>query len=167
MDSKIFRYWGYTTNFFQSLFLLAVRLYWGFLFFYAGLGKFANMSQVVAFFNHLGLAGIFAYLVAIGEFVCGILLFFGLISRLAAACTTCIMLGAYLIAHPENFYSFFSHPPYFFMAPVFSFFIASLIVLFFGPGLFSIDALIKGHLMRKEEKSHNDHSEDDHQDDHK
>lgn len=149
MGSKIFTFWGCTNNFFQSLFLLAVRLYWGFLFFSAGLGKFGDMQQVIAFFNQLGMAGIFAYLTAIGEVICGILLFFGFLSRLAAAGTTIIMLGAYMIAHPQNFYNFFRYPPYFFTAPAFSFLMASLIVLFFGPGLFSIDGIIKGHLMRK------------------
>ncbi len=164
MDSKIFRYKEHTANFLQSLFLLAIRLYWGFLFFYAGLGKFANMSQVIAFFNHLGLGSIIVYLVATGEFVCGILLFFGFISRLAAFCTTCIMLGAYLIAHPENFYSFFSYPPLFFTAPVFSFLMASLIVLLFGPGLFSIDAFIKRRKLKKESHSHDGDGHDcDHQ----
>ena len=116
MDSKIFRYWGYTTNFFQSIFLLAIRLYWGFLFFSAGLGKFADMSGVVAFFNNLACLRSSFYLVALGELICGILIFFGFISRIAAAVTTFIMLGAYLIAHPANFFSFFSYPPIFFTA---------------------------------------------------
>ena len=176
MDSKIFRYWGYTTNFFQSIFLLAIRLYWGFLFFSAGLGKFADMSGVVAFFQQFGLPPIVVYLVALGELICGILIFFGFISRIAAAVTTFIMLGAYLIAHPANFFSFFSYPPYFFTAPAFSFLMASLIVLFFGPGLFSIDALIKHRMMRKAEleehlKEHSDDapppSDEDKDDEHK
>lgn len=177
MDSKIFRCWGYTTNFFQSIFLIAVRLYWGFLFFYAGMSKFSDMSNVIPFFQQLGLPAAVAYLIAAGELVCGILIFFGFLSRLAAICTTVIMLGAYVIAHPANFYSFFSYPPYFFTAPAFSFLMASLIVLFFGPGLFSIDAIIKCKLMRKaalleKEQSQHDHHhideappEDEHKDD--
>ncbi|MCH9633132.1 MAG: hypothetical protein S4CHLAM6_14840 [Chlamydiae bacterium] len=166
MDSKIFRYWGYTTNFFQSIFLIAVRLYWGFLFFYAGLSKFSDMGNVIPFFEQFGLPPIVAYLIATGELVCGILLFFGFLSRLAAICTTVIMVGAYVIAHPANFYSFFSYPPYFFTAPAFSFLMASLIVLFFGPGLFSIDAIIKCRMMKKSRASeveppkHEDHSGD-------
>lgn len=151
MGRKIFRCWDTTNNFFQSLLLLAFRFYWGFLFFIGGVFKLGNMASFAAFFNQLGLSTGVAYLVAIFELVCGLLLFFGFLSRLAAACTTVIMFSAYILAHPVNFHAFFNNPQLFFSAPSFSFLVASLIVLFFGPGLFSIDALIKRKLMKEDE----------------
>ncbi len=147
MDSKFFKCWYYTTNVFQSVLLLIIRLYWGFLFFIGGYFKVINMPPFIAFFQQLGLSTTWAYIVAIVELVCGILIFFGFLSRIAAAATTLIMLGAYVIAHPAQFFSFFRDPAYFFSAPSFSFFFASLVILFFGPGLVSIDALIKRKLI--------------------
>lgn len=153
MGRKIFRCWDTTNNFFQSILLLAFRFYWGFLFFIGGVFKLGNMATFANFFHQLGLSTGVAYLVAIFELVCGILLFFGFLSRLAAACTTVIMFSAYIIAHPANFHAFFTNPQLFFSAPSFSFLLASLIVLFFGPGLFSIDALIKRRMMKDEDSN--------------
>lgn len=150
MGRTIFKCWDTTTNFFQSLLLLSFRLYWGFLFFVGGVFKLANMPSFIAFFAQLGLSTGVSYMVAILELICGILLFFGLLSRLAAACTTIIMFSAYVIAHPAQFHSFFSDPQFFFSAPSFSFLLISLIVLFFGPGIFSIDAIIKRKMVKKE-----------------
>lgn len=152
MDSKFFKCWYYTTNIFQSIFLLLVRLYWGFLFFIGGYFKIVNMAPFIVFFQELGLSTAWAYIVAIVELICGIFLFFGFLSRIAATATTLIMLGAYVIAHPAQFFSFFRDPAYFFSAPAFSFFFASLVILFFGPGLISIDALIKRKLIDDQPK---------------
>jgi putative oxidoreductase len=158
MGRTIFKCWGTTTNFFQSLLLLSFRLYWGFLFFIGGIFKLANMGSFGAFFGQLGLSTGLAYIVAIFELICGILLFFGLLSRLAAACTTVIMFSAYIIAHPAQFHSFFNDPQFFFSAPSFSFLIVSLVILFFGPGLFSIDAIIKRKMITEEPPhDHPDH----------
>ncbi len=151
MDRKIFKCWYHTTNFFQSLLLLAIRLYWGFLFFIGGVYKLSNMEGFSSFFQQLGFSTGFAYTVAIFELCCGVLIFFGFLSRLAAICTTVIMFGAYIFAHPAQFYSFFTDPAAFFTAPSFSFLLASLVVLFFGPGLISIDALIKRNMIKKME----------------
>jgi putative oxidoreductase len=167
MGRKIFKCWGTTNNLFQSLLLLAIRLYWGFLFFVGGVFKMSNMDSFAAFFNQLGLSVGLAYTVTILELICGILLFFGFLSRLAAAITTVIMFSAYIVAHPAQFHSFFNDPQFFFSAPAFSFLFSSIIILFFGPGLFSIDAIIKRKLMKEggsqnQSESHCDHHCDHH-----
>lgn len=168
MGRKIFKCWDTTNNVFQSFLLLAIRLYWGFLFFIGGMFKLGNMDSFSAFFNQLGLSSGLSYIVAILELACGILLFFGFLSRLAAACTTVIMFGAYIVAHPAQFHSFFNDPQFFFSAPSFSFLMASLIVLFFGPGLFSIDAIIKRKMMDDGPCDHEcDHSCDHHKSENK
>lgn len=151
MDSKFFKGWYYTTNAFQTLFLLIIRLYWGFLFFIGGYFKVINMMPFIDFFNQLGLSTTWAYVVAIVELVAGIFLFFGFLSRITAAVTSAIMIGAYLMAHPAQFFSFFTDPAYFFSAPSFSFLFASLVILFFGPGMLSIDAIIKRNLVKDED----------------
>lgn len=147
MDSKFFKCCYYTTNIFQSLFLLAIRLYWGFLFFIGGYFKISNMAPFIDFFQQLGLSSSWAYVVAVTELVCGVLLFLGLLSRLSALVTAGIMLAAYISAHPLQLASFFTDPAYFFSAPPFSFMFASLVVLFFGPGVVSLDGFIKKKLI--------------------
>jgi putative oxidoreductase len=51
------------------------------------------------------------------------------------------MLVAYITADREALFSIFSSPDKFMGAAPFTFLMASLIVLIFGPGLFSLDAL--------------------------
>lgn len=150
MDRKIFNCTSHSANFLQSLLLLAIRLYWGFFFFFGGVDKFANITAFVAFFQDLGLAASTAYLIATLELVCGAMLFFGFFSRLAALVTALIMLGAYWIAHPTQLFSFLSNPFYFVSAPSFSFLMASLVVLFFGAGMISIDAWLVHKKLKKE-----------------
>jgi hypothetical protein len=53
---------------------------------------------------------------------------------------------AYLTADFEAITSFFSDPDKFVKANLFPYFICALIVLVFGPGRFSVDALIKWKL---------------------
>ncbi|MCH9633829.1 MAG: hypothetical protein S4CHLAM7_05630 [Chlamydiae bacterium] len=152
MDSNFFKCWYYTTNAFQSILLLIVRVYWGFLFFIGGFYKITDMAPFIDFMNQLGVSTTVAYLVTLVELIGGILIFFGFLSRIGAACTAVIMFAAYIVAHPAQFYSFFRDPAYFFSAPPFSFLFASLVVLFFGPGMLSIDAIFKRKLMEDAEK---------------
>jgi putative oxidoreductase len=143
MESNFFRCWYYATNFCQSFFLLIVRLYWGFLFFMGAFFKLINMPAFIDFIGQFGMSGAWAYIITITELVCGVLIFFGFITRLSAAATAAIMLSAYIVAHPEQLLSFFRDPSYFFSAPPFSFLFASLVLLFFGPGGFSMDGILK------------------------
>ena len=131
-------------NSLQSLFLLAVRLYWGWQFFQTGWGKFHRLPQVVEFFTSLGIPmpAANAYFVSGLEVVGGVLLAIGLASRPIALMLAFDMVIAYVTADREALGSIFSNPGKFYNADPFTFLMASLIVLIFGAGLFSVDALI-------------------------
>ncbi len=128
----------------QSPFLLVVRLFWGYQFFQAGWGKLQHLDGVVQFFTRLGIPApsIQAPMVVGLEIVGGILLALGLGSRLIALLLAGDMLVAYITADHDAFFSFFTDPDTFIKATPCTFLVAALIVLIFGPGKFSIDALI-------------------------
>jgi len=132
-------------NSLQSLFLLAVRLYWGWQFAQTGWGKLHRLPQVVEFFANLGIPapGLNAYFISGLELVGGILLALGLGSRLLAALFIGDMLVAYLTADREALLSIFSDPGKFYNADPFTFLFASLIVFIFGPGRFALDYLFE------------------------
>jgi putative oxidoreductase len=52
------------------------------------------------------------------------------------------MLMAYITADREALFSFFSDPDKFYGATPYTYLFASLIVLIFGPGKYSVDALL-------------------------
>jgi putative oxidoreductase len=128
----------------QSLFLLAVRLYWGWQLAQNGWGKLHNLANVTQFFASLGLPapGPTAVFVASFELVGGILLAAGLLSRITALGIAIDMLTAYVTADREALLSFFSDPGKFYVADPYTFLFAGLLVLIFGAGKFSLDALI-------------------------
>lgn len=127
----------------QSPFLLVVRLYWGFQMMQTGWGKLHNLSKVTDFFTSLGipLPGLTAPCIVGLEFLGGILIMLGLGSRLVALLLTCDMLAAFVTADREALLSIFSDPDKFYAAAPYTFLVAFLIVLIFGPGRFSLDAL--------------------------
>ena len=130
----------------QSPFLLAVRLYWGWQFMQTGWGKLNDIGKVVRFFTDLGIPApaVNAYFVSALEFGGGVLLILGLGSRLIAFPLVFDMLVAYVAADREALFSIFSNPDKFTRAAPYTFLIASLIVLIFGPGRVSVDALLAG-----------------------
>jgi putative oxidoreductase len=108
-----------------------------------GWGKLHNLAKVTDFFASLGMPvpAVTAPLVVGLEFVGGILIMLGLGSRLIALLLTCDMLVAFIAADREALSSIFSDPDKFYAAAPYTFLIAFLIVLIFGPGRFSLDAL--------------------------
>lgn len=136
-------FFGYVSKL-QSPFLLAVRLYWGWQLAQSGWGKLHNLPKVTEFFTSLNLPmpAQMAVFISCVEFFGGIFLAIGLLSRLTALVLTVNMLMAYVTADKEAFGSFFSDPDKFAAAAPFVFLIASLIVLFFGPGKIAVDALL-------------------------
>ena len=138
----------------QSPFLLVVRLYWGWQFAQAGWGKLGNIGRVIHLYTNLGIpAPAFnAWFVSGLEFVGGILLILGLGARLIALPLAIDMIVAYLTAEREALLQFFSDPDKFIAASPFTFLMASLIVLFFGPGTISLDALLNGRFNRRRVK---------------
>ena len=127
----------------QSPFLLAVRLYWGWQFAQTGWGKLGNLDHVTQFFTSLGIPapGIMAPSIATLEFAGGILLALGLGSRAIALVLTGDMLVAYLTADREALFSIFSDPGKFSAAAPYTYLFAVVLVLIFGPGKFSLDAV--------------------------
>lgn len=128
----------------QSPFLLLVRLCWGWQLVQSGWGKLHNIEKVTEFFTSLGLPipGLTAHFIASLELVGGILLILGLASRLIAVVLTINMIMAYIIADHDALMSIFSNPDKFYAAAPYTFLFASLLVLIFGPGRFSVDGLI-------------------------
>jgi putative oxidoreductase len=128
----------------ESPFLLLVRLYWGWQFAQTGWGKLHHLSHVTQFFSSLGipLPGFNAAFVSGLEFVGGILLIVGLGTRLVGLLLAVDMIVAYIMTDLSALASIISNPDNFYGDAAYTFLIASLIVLIFGPGRFSLDYLI-------------------------
>jgi len=141
---KLYRLLVVAASSLQSPFLLIVRLYWGWQLAQSGWGKLHNIDKVTEFFTSLGLPapGLTAHFIASLEFVGGVLLILGLASRLIAVALTINMIVAFIIADHDALMSIFSDPDKFYAAAPYTFLFASLLVLIFGPGLFSVDAVI-------------------------
>ncbi len=128
----------------DSPFLLIVRLYWGVQMAQTGWGKLHSLDRVTNFFTTLGIPapGANAVFIAILEFIGGILFALGLGSRLIALLFIGDMLVAYYAADREALFSVFSDPDKFYAATPYTFLMASLIVLIFGPGKYCLDAVL-------------------------
>lgn len=121
--------------------LLFVRLTWGWLFFRTGLGKLGNLEGTTEFFASLGLPAPYVNALVIGTLECvgGLSMAGGLGSRLVSALLLGNMTVAYLTAHRDSLTgvrAFTEAAPY-------PFLLASLLVLAFGPGRWSLDALLR------------------------
>jgi putative oxidoreductase len=137
-------------NLLQSPLLLALRLYFFWQLFLSGNGKLSNIGKVSEFFASLGipLPTLNAYLVGSLECFGSVFLIIGLASRAVSLPIVISMTVAYLTADLEAVQSMFSDPDKFVKADPFPFLLSALIVLVFGPGRFSVDALIKRRVGR-------------------
>jgi len=128
----------------ESPFLLIVRLYWGWQMMQTGWGKLGDLGKVTNYFASLGIPALAvnAYFISGLEFAGGILLAIGLGSRAVAFLLAADMSVAYYLGDQDALLSFFSNPDKFSAAAPFTFLIASLIVLIFGPGKLALDAII-------------------------
>jgi putative oxidoreductase len=135
----------------QSPLLLALRLYWGWQFFLTGKGKLANLDRTTQFFQtlHIPLPHLNAWVVGLSECVGGLLLLAGLGSRPVGALLAFDMIVAYLTADIDKVKHIFDDPDKFLGADPFLFMLASMMVLAFGPGAFSLDWLISKKQRRK------------------
>jgi putative oxidoreductase len=145
MIEKLYRLLIQAASSLQSPLLLLIRLYWGWQFMQTGWGKLHDISKVIGYFTDLGIpAPAFnAYFVSGLEFVGGILLMVGLASRPIALMCVIDMIVAFVKGDLDNLKLIFSDPDKFQAASPYPFLFAFLIVLVFGPGLFSLDALIE------------------------
>jgi putative oxidoreductase len=125
--------------------LLSLRLYWGWQFYQTGQGKLMNLQSTTEFFAELGLpfAKLNAVLAGSTECFGGLLLLAGLFSRLITVPLMATMTVAYLTAHLDVVKTLWSDPDSFVTAAPFLFLLASLIIFTFGPGKYSLDALLK------------------------
>jgi putative oxidoreductase len=136
----------------QPALLFLLRLYFGYGFFKAGLGKLQNIESTAEYFAGLDipLPTLNAYLAGATECFGGLLLLLGVASRVVTIPLIFTMLVAYLTQHIDELRTLWApndegsyNPAPFFKAAPFPYLLTALIVLFFGPGGFSIDGLLK------------------------
>jgi putative oxidoreductase len=141
---KLYNLFFYYVAFGQSPFLLFVRLYWGYQLIQSGWGKLHHLDKVTEFFTSLNLPMPAQTAVAISclEFFGGIFLAIGLLSRLTALALTINLIVAYITADRESLFSIFRDPDKFYAAAPYTFLVASVIVLLFGPGKFAVDTVL-------------------------
>ncbi len=142
--------WIHALKYLQPVFLLAIRVLIGWGFITAGWGKLTNVADAAAFFKSAGitfLPELNVYLAGTAETVCGALLILGAASRVITIPLIGTMVVAYATAHKEIFGDLFADPnsfvKEFLSAPPAPYLIAAFVVLLFGPGLFSVDGLLK------------------------
>ena len=138
-------------SYLQSPLLLAVRLYWGWQFAQAGWGKLHNLAKITGFFTSLTIPfpAANAHFVSGLEFVGGVLLILGLGTRFIGLLLAVNMFVAYWTADHEALTSIFSDPGKFYVADPYTFLFASLLVMVFGAGLFSLDTLLVQQFRRR------------------
>jgi putative oxidoreductase len=132
-------------NLLQSPLLLALRLYFFWQLFQTGQGKLSNIGKIIEFFKSLGIPAptANAYFVSSLECFGGLLLIIGLASRPLALMVAVSMFVAYWTGDHEALTNMFTDPDKFVQAAPFPYLLTALLVLAFGPGLFSVDALLK------------------------
>ena len=137
-------------DYLQHPFLLFVRLYWGFQLIESGWGKLHHLDKVTDYFTSLNLPmpGKMAVFISCVELFGGLFLALGLLSRVASLVLTVNLIMAYVLGDREALLSIFSDPDKFTAAAPYVFLIASLMVLLFGPGIFSLDALLSRFFFR-------------------
>ena len=131
-------------SYLQSPLLLAIRLFWGWQFIGTGLAKLQGHDAFVEHFAewHVPLPSLSVWMAGTTEFVGGALLLIGLASRLASIPLIGTMVVAYVTAEPEALHAIFEDPDKFMGATPFLFLFACVIILAFGPGVFSVDYLL-------------------------
>src|SRR5271155_469315 len=134
------------TSSLQSAFLLAVRLVWGYELYGAGSGKLLHIEKPIAYFTSLGIPFPVenAYLVGCTEMFGGIFLGLGLLSRVVAIPLIIDFIVAYLTTEQEALRKLIHFDPdAFISADPFTYLLASVIMLVFGPGAYSVDRILK------------------------
>lgn len=139
---------------FQDVLLLIIRLYWGYSFFVAGLGKLLDVPKVAGFFEKINIAfPLFnAYLVGFVECFGGLFFILGFATRLTAIPLIITMCVAMVTAHWEAVAAIWTSPYGLIKESPFTYLIVSLILFAFGPGKLSVDALIEAYLNKEKQK---------------
>ena len=131
-------------SYLQSPLLLVIRLYWGWSFAHTGWGKLTHLEKTTGFFESIHIPMPKLNAIAAGSVECfgGILLAIGLFSRVVSVPLIFTMIVAYLTPDNEAFRAITSDPDKFVTAAPFLYLFVPLIVLAFGPGKISLDALL-------------------------
>jgi len=131
-------------RFLEPVFLLVIRLYWGWQFFETGKGKLAHLDKITGFFASLHIPAPHLNAIAAGctETIGGLLIVVGLFSRIVTLPLMFVLAIAYLTAESDALHAFFSDPDKFMDVTPFLFLFAMLIIFIFGPGCISLDRLI-------------------------
>ncbi|HEY8966980.1 MAG TPA: DoxX family protein [Candidatus Methylacidiphilales bacterium] len=136
--------WTAALDLLQSPFLLLVRLYWGIMIVESGWGKLTGLDKVAGYFSSLGipLPMLNACLAAGTETLGGILFVLGLGGRIVPVPLLFVMAIAWATAERDALAAIWTDPDKFTASTPFLFAFAFLIVLIFGPGKLSLDALL-------------------------
>jgi putative oxidoreductase len=132
--------------------LLILRLGWGWELIESGRGHLMHIDQTTKFFTSLNIPFPKAnvYISGSTELAGGVLLMVGLAARLISIPLIINFIVAYITASKDNVTHLFSQDYSKIVDDsAYPFLITSLIVLAFGPGLFSIDAVLKRTLFKK------------------
>jgi putative oxidoreductase len=134
----------------QSPMLLLIRVYWGWQFAQTGWGKLHNLDHVAEFFQSLNIPAphLNALVVALVEFIGGILLTLGLGSRAVSLVLFVNMSVAFVTADREALGMILSDPGKFYGADPYTFWFAALLILVFGSGELAVDRVLKKLLAR-------------------
>lgn len=132
MKNKLLGYHAINTD----LAALLLRLVFGGLFIYHGYVKIASYSQYLPYFpDLLGIGSKSTFLLVIfAEFVGGLLITAGFLTRLAVVPIFVTMIGAYFMAHAAD--------PFHMKELPFAFMLLSPVVFVMGSGAFSVDRFI-------------------------
>lgn len=125
--------------------LLIFRLAWGLELIQSGRGHLQNVDQMVVRFTNWGVPfpHVNVYISAGTEIVGGVLLMLGLATRLISIPLFFNFVVAYLTASRDAVANFFSNPNGIIDDTAFPFLVTTLVMLAFGPGVISLDAIIR------------------------
>jgi putative oxidoreductase len=131
--------------------LLLIRLAWGWESFESGRGHLNNLEGTTKFFQSLNIPAPKASAIMAGttEMVGGILLMVGLCARLAAIPMVFNFAVAIATDAHDQVRHVFTDPDKLIDYTAFPFLIACLVILAFGPGIFSIDGILKHTVFRR------------------
>ena len=134
----------FNTRILAPVFLLIIRLYWGWQFHLTGMAKLMDIPKFTGLFQGWGFPfpKFNVYLAGSTECFGGLLLLSGLASRVTTIPLIITMIVAYITASPDAVKNIFSKPDDFVSADPFLFMLAAIIVFIFGPGPLSLDGLI-------------------------
>lgn len=147
-------FFGSLGSLLKSPLLLALRLFFGIGFILAGWGKLHNIAQFsdTLLTLHVPYPETMAWTAALIELICGFFLTIGFLSRIVSIPLIIVMVVAYATAHVESIHNLAKDPMEFVRQPPFLFLLTTLLVLAFGPGLFSLDSLLIGKARKEDQK---------------